>query len=325
MNQTVIAERLISLRKKAGLSQSAVADLLAVTRQAVSKWESGKASPSLEAYAALAALYKTTIEAIITGKDYEGECDLDTIEGSFFAERLKNLRIKRALSQGEVSEALSVSRQSVSKWERGESEPDAERLIALSQLFRTPLSLLLPYTKKKLVVIPDEEPIVEETVVEEPVVEEPVVEEPVVEEPIVEEPVVEESVVEESVVEESVVEEPVVEEPITEEPVVEEPVTEEPIVEEDAPTITRRQDEPTKKRYRDMLRRAALLRKKKKEEPTEEETDGTPPFRTISDVGPNDPAYVYVGKDDKKLRTVLPLLAAIPLAAAALALIFKKK
>ena len=315
MNQTVIAERLISLRKKAGLSQSAVADLLAVTRQAVSKWESGKASPSLEAYAALAALYKTTIEAIITGKDYEGECDLDTIEGSFFAERLKNLRIKRALSQGEVSEALSVSRQSVSKWERGESEPDAERLIALSQLFRTPLSLLLPYTKKKLVVIPDEEPIVEETVVEEPVVEEP----------IVEEPVVEESVVEESVVEESVVEEPVVEEPITEEPVVEEPVTEEPIVEEDAPTITRRQDEPTKKRYRDMLRRAALLRKKKKEEPTEEETDGTPPFRTISDVGPNDPAYVYVGKDDKKLRTVLPLLAAIPLAAAALALIFKKK
>lgn len=295
MNQTVIAERLISLRKKAGLSQSAVADLLAVTRQAVSKWESGKASPSLEAYAALAALYKTTIEAIITGKDYEGECDLDTIEGSFFAERLKNLRIKRALSQGEVSEALSVSRQSVSKWERGESEPDAERLIALSQLFRTPLSLLLPYTKKELVVIPDEEPIVEEPIVEEPVVEE------------------------------TIVEEPVVEEPVTEEPITEEPVTEEPVTEEDTPTITRRQDEPTKKRYRDMLRRAALLRKKKKEEPTEEETDGTPPFRTISDVGPNDPAYVYVGKDDKKLRTVLPLLAAIPLAAAALAIIFKKK
>ena len=92
MNQSIIAERLISLRKNAGLSQSAVADLLSVTRQAVSKWESGKASPSLEAYSSLAALYQTTIEAIITGKTYEGECDLDSIPGSFFAERLKNLR-----------------------------------------------------------------------------------------------------------------------------------------------------------------------------------------------------------------------------------------
>ena len=267
MIQLIIAERLISLRKKAGLSQSAVADLLAVTRQAVSKWESGKASPSLEAYSALAALYHTSIEAIITGSDAVTDCELTEIPGSFFAERLKNLRTARSLSQGEVSEALSVSRQSVSKWERGEAEPDGERLIALSQLFKAPLSLLLPYTKKEMVIIPDETPIIED------------------ETPIIED--------------------------------------ETPIIEDETPTVTVKQDETTKKRYRDMLRRAAAIRKKKKEE--KETGDNTPPFRTISDIGPNDPAYVYVDEDDKKLRTMLPLLAAIPLAVATVAIIFRKK
>ena len=324
MNQSIIAERLISLRKNAGLSQSAVADLLSVTRQAVSKWESGKASPSLEAYSSLAALYQTTIEAIITGKTYEGECDLDSIPGSFFAERLKNLRTLRQLSQGEVSEALSVSRQSVSKWERGEAEPDAERLIALSQLFRTPLALLLPYTKKEMVIVPDETPEETPEVVEETI---EVVEDTA---EVVEDTteVVEDTteVVEDTteVVEDTteVVEDTTeVVEDTTE--VVEE-TTE--TVEETPAAVT--DDEKKKNRYRDMLRRAAAIRKKKKDAEKAENTaeDGeTPPFCTISDVGPNDPAYVYVDEDDNKLRTALPLLAALPLAAAALALIFRKK
>ena len=41
------SERLMILRKQAGLSQEQLADRLGVTRQSVSKWESGTALPEL--------------------------------------------------------------------------------------------------------------------------------------------------------------------------------------------------------------------------------------------------------------------------------------
>ena len=43
-----LAERVYQARKKAGLSQEALADALGVTRQAVSKWETGKSVPDTE-------------------------------------------------------------------------------------------------------------------------------------------------------------------------------------------------------------------------------------------------------------------------------------
>lgn len=41
------SEKLMRLRRKAGLSQEQLADQLGVTRQSVSKWESGAAMPEL--------------------------------------------------------------------------------------------------------------------------------------------------------------------------------------------------------------------------------------------------------------------------------------
>ena len=38
------------------------------------------------------------------------------------AERIYNLRKRRGLSQAQLAEALGVSRQTVSKWERGVSQ-----------------------------------------------------------------------------------------------------------------------------------------------------------------------------------------------------------
>ena len=48
---------------------------------------------------------------------------------------ITRLRTQRGLSQGDLAEALEVSRQSVSKWETNASTPDLDKLVKLSRFF----------------------------------------------------------------------------------------------------------------------------------------------------------------------------------------------
>ena len=52
-----------------------------------------------------------------------------------FGEKLQKLRRESALSQEKLAEQLHVSRQAISKWERAESSPDTDNLIALARLY----------------------------------------------------------------------------------------------------------------------------------------------------------------------------------------------
>ena len=60
-----------------------------------------------------------------------------------FNNKLYDLRKKKGLSQEELAGRLNVSRQTVSKWEVGESAPDMENLVALSELFGVSLDELV--------------------------------------------------------------------------------------------------------------------------------------------------------------------------------------
>ena len=53
------------------------------------------------------------------------------------------LRTRRRLSQGDLADALQVSRQSISKWEVGGAVPDLDKLLALSDLFGVSLDDLV--------------------------------------------------------------------------------------------------------------------------------------------------------------------------------------
>ncbi len=59
-----IAEKLKELRIKSGLSQEKLAEQLNVSRQAVSKWETGEALPDMENMIALARLYNTSLDEL---------------------------------------------------------------------------------------------------------------------------------------------------------------------------------------------------------------------------------------------------------------------
>ena len=59
------------------------------------------------------------------------------------ANRLQQLRKENGYSQDALAEKLGLSRQAISKWERGESSPDTDNLIALAELYHMTLDLLI--------------------------------------------------------------------------------------------------------------------------------------------------------------------------------------
>ena len=62
------------------------------------------------------------------------------------ANRLLALRREHGYSQEELAYKLGVSRQAVSKWERAESSPDTDNLLALARLYGVSLDALLLHT-----------------------------------------------------------------------------------------------------------------------------------------------------------------------------------
>lgn len=59
------------------------------------------------------------------------------------ANRLVEIRKEKGLSQEELANRLKISRQAVSKWERGEASPDTDNLIELSKFYDMSLDELL--------------------------------------------------------------------------------------------------------------------------------------------------------------------------------------
>ena len=60
-----------------------------------------------------------------------------------FSENLKALRKQKALSQEELATRLHVARQTISKWEKNLSVPDADTLIRLAEILEVSVSELL--------------------------------------------------------------------------------------------------------------------------------------------------------------------------------------
>lgn len=59
-----LREKLIVLRDKAGITQMELAHQLGVSRQAVTRWESGDTAPSMDKLKALAKLYGVSLDCL---------------------------------------------------------------------------------------------------------------------------------------------------------------------------------------------------------------------------------------------------------------------
>ncbi len=72
------------------------------------------------------------------------------------SENLKRLREEKGLTQSELADELSVTPQSVSRWEKGLAYPDIEKLPQLSKLFDVTIDELMGNGKSKLHTITQE-------------------------------------------------------------------------------------------------------------------------------------------------------------------------
>lgn len=62
-------EKLLELRKQKGLTQAELAEILFVSRTAVSKWESGRGYPSIDSLKAIAKFFGVTIDELLSGEE----------------------------------------------------------------------------------------------------------------------------------------------------------------------------------------------------------------------------------------------------------------
>ena len=73
-----------------------------------------------------------------------------------FADRLRELRTNNRYSQEQLAEKLMVSRQAISKWETGESLPDIDKVMLISDFFGVSMDYLLKDREKVSEIQPDD-------------------------------------------------------------------------------------------------------------------------------------------------------------------------
>ena len=63
-----------------------------------------------------------------------------------FAERLKELRLARGLSQMQLAKVLNISQSAIAKWELNKTEPTASAIILIAEYFGETTDYLLGVT-----------------------------------------------------------------------------------------------------------------------------------------------------------------------------------
>ena len=77
-----LCEKIVLLRKKAGLSQEAMAEKLGVSRQAVSRWEVGSALPDASNVLQLSKLFSVTADYLLN-EEYDSDQDVPAVKSIF--------------------------------------------------------------------------------------------------------------------------------------------------------------------------------------------------------------------------------------------------
>lgn len=78
----MLHEKLAELRAENNMSQFEVAEALNVSRQAISRWETGRAKPSTEKLIALSRLYGVPLDELVGGEPAHVESGAENVESA---------------------------------------------------------------------------------------------------------------------------------------------------------------------------------------------------------------------------------------------------
>lgn len=134
-------KRLKELRQAAKITQTELSEKLNIHPQTVSKWERGLSEPDIAQLGELSASLGITLEKLLGCEETE-QSYVGTFQAESFGKTLSELRAAGGESQEELAAAMAVSSDTVSRWERGVTCPDIERLSALANHYEIPASKL---------------------------------------------------------------------------------------------------------------------------------------------------------------------------------------
>ncbi len=93
-----LGERIKACRQSAGLSQEKIAELVGVSRQAVTKWEVNQSAPNTENLFKLAEIFGVTVEMLLASEDEDKESPAEQIYYLYKMEEEKKNANKKANS-----------------------------------------------------------------------------------------------------------------------------------------------------------------------------------------------------------------------------------
>ena len=142
-------EKLKVLRKKQGLTQKEIADIVQVNRVTYTNWEKGNREPSYEDLCVLACIFDVSIDFLLS--DYleiskesylKFKKEKEEEKKNLFSVRLKELRLQYGFSQEELAEKIGIKQNSYSDWENGKCKPNYEKLEKIADFFGVSLDWL---------------------------------------------------------------------------------------------------------------------------------------------------------------------------------------
>lgn len=155
-SDNIFGQRILELRKAAGLTQKQLGEIVGLSMQAINDIEKGRRETTFTKAILLARYFDTTVDYLIGETDnLERPPELPALEYPSGHEdlfnlsmRLKQLRISGKLTYQAVGKATQLGTLRYKNIEFGETSPTLEMLLALADYFDVSLDYLVGRTDK---------------------------------------------------------------------------------------------------------------------------------------------------------------------------------